>query len=152
MGEIKTFGALLGFSIKLEESIKNFYCKIIDDYKSYSKNILDEFSELVKGNRKRKLTLERIRRENINEMILQAISGLKPDGILTNIKGENSNSLSDILQKAIKLEEKSSQFYLDAANRANLILAEASRYFRKLAKENYDRCSRIELVYSKLRN
>ena len=144
MDDIKTFGSLLGFSIKLEESAINFYNKASRDSKFL--DIAGDLSDLVKGNKKRKTTLERIRRENVNEMILQPISGLKPCSSLININVEGSNKYLDILKKAIELEESSSKFYLDASNKANLILAEASRYFKKLAKGNDLRVSRLKLL------
>ncbi|MCD4669500.1 MAG: hypothetical protein K8S14_03545 [Actinomycetia bacterium] len=149
MDDIKTFGNLLGFSIKLEDSLMNFYNKASED--SRFLNIAEDLSILIKQNIKRKSILERIRRENINEMILQPIEGLKPDSSLINIETGEMGRSPDILERAVKLEENSSKFYIDASYKAKLVLAEASRYFIKLAKENDIRSSRLKSIYSKLR-
>jgi len=141
MDDIKTFGSLLGFSIKLEDSLINFYDKASKDSKFL--NITEDLSTLAKQNIKRKSILERIRRENINEMILQSIEDLKPDSSLINIEIGEMDKPLDILERAVKLEENSSKFYIYASDKAKLALAEASRYFKRLAKENDIRSLRI---------
>lgn len=42
----------------------------------------------------------------------------------------------DVSRAAKKIEQESSKFYEDASDKAHLILAEASRYFKKLSEEN----------------
>ena len=148
MDEIKTFGNLLSFCINLEGRMQDFYLGLVKDKEN--KILIERFLKLADQNRKRKLLLERIRRENVNEMILQPIEGLKPDIDFNQLTAEGNFKPLDILERSIKFEKIFSQFYLDAASKANLILAEASRYFKKLAKENYLRISELKILYDEL--
>ena len=81
-------------------------------------------------------------------MILQPISGLKPEESLANINTKEGFNSLDILKKAIELEKDSYRFYMDASGKAKLILAEASRYFEKFADENNVRSQKLtDLTY-----
>ncbi|MFC2159812.1 hypothetical protein ACFLQS_03750 [Actinomycetota bacterium] len=150
MVEIRSFGSLLSFCLDLEEKLENFYLELSTNKENKTYTTL--FSKLAKKNKRRGSLLERIRRENINEMILQSINGLIPGNNLTNIDSTIDLEFMDLLKKAIDFERSSSVFYLDASNKASLILAESSRYFKKLSKENEDRSLELEMIYSELNN
>lgn len=111
-----------------------FYKKASRD-KKFS-NIREDLLSLSDGNKKRKFILERIRRENVNEMILQSINGLLLGKSLVNFNTRGDFESLDVSRAAKKIEQESSKFYEDASDKAHLILAEASRYFKKLSEEN----------------
>lgn len=93
-------------------------------------DLLNDFSAQGKKNLK---LIERTRRENINEVVLQPISGLNAaDYVFGQISAESSSQadFSNYLKNSIA---KISNFYNDAADR--LPVDEAKRLFRQIAKK-----------------
>lgn len=143
--ELGTLGAVLRFAIELESRSAEFYQKAA----SLAKHSLAEgvFLALAEVKRKRKELLERSRRENINEMLLEPISGLKGSNYLVETELSSQMGYYDALRLAIELEEKSRRFYVDAAGRVNLL--EVTRVFEKLAEENANHKLRLESLHNK---
>lgn len=138
--EITTFGSLIRFALELENTAINLY-------EGSAKTLpnIAALPLLCDVHRKRYQTLELTRREKLNEMILEPIYELKRDDYLIEINGVKNAPAKDILKMAIDLEEQSAKFYSDSANIAKSLLAEASRIFQKLAKENEDNKGKLKL-------
>ena len=142
--ELGTLGAVLAFAIKLEGRSAEYY----EDAASLAKDspTSDVFLSLAEAKRKRKALLERSRRENINEMLLEPITGLKGSDHLIEMQLSSKMGYYDALRLAIEWEENSRRFYLDAAGRVNL--PELTRVFEKLGQENGDHKLRLESLHS----
>lgn len=141
--ELGTLGAVLAFAIKLEGHSAQFY----EEAASLAKEspASDVFLSLAEARRKRKELLQRSRRENINEMLLEPIVGLKGSDYLMETELSSKMGYYDVLQLAMELEENSRRFYLDAAGRVNL--PEVTKLFEKLGEENADHKLRVKSLH-----
>jgi len=134
MGRIVSFGSLLNFCIQLERRSAQFYGSLARE-SPRPELIL----KLAEGNRRRASLLERIRRENVTEMVLEPIEELSADGVVVP-----QDSAKEWLEKAARLEGNLGKFYREAAEKAHLVLAEARRSFDGLARENLRRKAELE--------
>ncbi len=128
--ELTTFGAVLKFALELEGKAVELYeeaaqlareAEIQEGFKAWA----------VTGEQNRK-KLERIRRENINEMLLESIEGLQADDYGVKEKPSRGMGNDQLLALALQLEGILEQYYRDAADR--LSLPEVARSFAGLAE------------------
>ncbi len=131
--ELGTFGAIMKFALEIENEVLSFY-------ESASQNARDQnlsglFGELFSRGQKRIKTLERIRRENVTEMILEPIIGLnsetyKPE--TTSSEGSDDNTVKRV---AVIIEKNLNEFYNQAAVKIDF-LSEVAYLFELLAEAN----------------
>lgn len=114
MASLNQFGAILTFAIELESQLADYYQIIGNDERS-------------KAATKRKSKLERVRRENVLEITLEAIDGLDEINYVMNL-----DDTSDDGQKAV--ETIASQFYKDVAPKINV--RQAQRALERCGKEH----------------
>jgi len=141
--ELNTFGSVLTFAVHLEDTARTFY-------EGLSGRVAHPFSqdllkELAEGNRKRRELLERTRRENVVEMILERISGLdrgEYDIELSNAPDKDDASNAKV---AVELEERMRMFYTESANKTRF-LPEVSRTLDKLARNSAEREARLKAL------
>jgi hypothetical protein len=124
--ELGTFGAIMGFALELEGQAAAFY------EAAARESLAARFDELAAGARKRQKRLERVRRENVSEMILESITGLEEATYRVELDPEADEG--GLRQQAIALEKATQRFYLDAG--AKLPLKDVTRIFKRLAREN----------------
>lgn len=134
--ELTTFGGLLSFAIDSEDAAEQFYqaAAAHEAFAEAQPTLLD----LAKQHQKRKARLERIRRENLNEMLLEPIADLGLDHYAVEAEVAPDATLPDLLGQAVQLEAQAQKFYQDSAIKAKSVLAEAARAFTKLAQQNGD--------------
>ena len=127
--ELGTFGAILKYAMEIEEEVNKFY----ESASGVAKDpkLVDRFQELHKRGEKRLKTLERVRRENVTEMILEPIVGLDSD----DYKIETSISESELVDTALSVERTLHGFYSEAAIKIEFLI-EASYAFELLAEAN----------------
>lgn len=125
-GELGTFGAVLGFALELEGQTAAFY------EAAARGSLAERFGELAARARKRQKRLERVRRENVSEMILESITGLEAAAYRVELDPEASEE--SLRRQAIALEDAAHRFYLDAG--AKLPLKDVTRIFARMAREN----------------
>lgn len=142
--ELGTLGAVLRFAIELESRSAEFHQETVSLAKDSPASGV--FLSLAEAKRMRKELLERSRRENINEMLLEPITGLQGSDYLTETELSSKIGYYEALQLAIQWEENSRRFYLDAAGRVNS--PELTRVFEKLGQENGDHKLRLESLHS----
>jgi hypothetical protein len=131
--ELGTFGAIMKFALEIESEVSSFY-------ESVSRNAKDPklsglFGELYSRGQKRIKTLERIRRENVTEMILEPIIGFnsetyKPETIVS--EGSDDNTIK---KAAVVIEKNLNEFYNQAAVKIDF-LSEVAYLFELLAEAN----------------
>jgi len=136
MARITSFGSLLRFAIELERRSAEFYRGRAD--RSECGGLPEK---LAQENGKRAAMLERVRRENVTEMILEPIQDLEasPGEIL-------EGDCSDWVSVAITFEERAAGFYREAGQKASRVLAEVRRIFERMAKANARRKTELEAV------
>jgi hypothetical protein len=123
--ELGTFGAIMKFALEIESEVSSFY-------ESVSRNAKDPklsglFGELYSRGQKRIKTLERIRRENVTEMILETY---KPETIVS--EGSDDNTIK---KAAVVIEKNLNEFYNQAAVKIDF-LSEVAYLFELLAEAN----------------
>ena len=133
--ELGTLGAVLRFAIELEGRSAEFY----QEAASLAENSVVEgvLLALAEAKRKRKGLLERSRREYINEMLLEPISGLEGSDDLVDTELSSDMDSQSVLRSARELEENSQGLYLGAAQKISH-LPQLARVFRKLGQGNAD--------------
>jgi hypothetical protein len=131
------------FALELEAQTLGFYENAselvsVDERKQI-------FLALKDGCAKRIKTLERIRRENVTEMILEPIKGL--DNELYTLNLDISESLDDasITASAKAIEETRKHFYEKGSLKIEFLI-EAATAFDRLADENQDNIDTLQMA------
>lgn len=133
--ELTTFGAVLGFAIEMESRAEKFYQAATQN--PVCSEVKETFVALADQAKRRRMILERTRRENVAEMILEPITGLETTDYLTDFAPTHELSCTDALRTGLELHKKAGRFYLDSSGRISLV--EAARILRRLAEEAADR-------------
>lgn len=135
--ELGTFGAILKYAIESEDASSIFYAKLAEKAEGECKSQLVEMSGASKKN---KLTLERIRRTELQEMILEAITGL--DTVNYDSKYSADCSLKEGLKAATTIEKNAAKFYADAAAKLGF-LGNTKNILLKMGKERTARAAKL---------
>ena len=128
---LTSFGALIRHAVTLEELAIEFYERSASITPGDRGSV---FLKLAKNHRQRKQLLEKVRREMICEMVLEPIEGLN-GGDYVPTPADAALEAQDF---ATRIEGLSRKFYADSAVVAWSVLAEASKVFERLARENGD--------------
>ena len=119
---LNQFGAVMTFAVELESQLAIFYTKAFAQADNENKAIYSKRAEDATTRQKK---LEKSRRENVTEIILEPIEGLNPPKInLESFKPEN----------IAEIEKEVAQFYLQASEKVNVL--EAQRVLKKCFKEH----------------
>lgn len=111
---LNTFGAILTYAIELETSLQTYYTSAGN-------------SDRARDADKRRVKLERARRENVLEITLEAIDGLDEANYSLNLADTSAAG-----QQAV--EQMAARFYADVAPKINV--REAQRLLEKCGKEH----------------
>ena len=114
MTSLNTFGAIMTFAIDLESRLHDFYKQAGN-------------GERAREADKRRSKMERVRRESVLEITLEAIDGLSQDNYDLDL-----NDISVVGQQAA--EKAAARFYTDVAPKINV--REAQRALEKAGKEH----------------
>jgi rubrerythrin len=139
--ELNTVGAVLTFAIKLEGYSAEFYLQAASRAEDSATG--EVFLSLAGARRKRKERVERSRREFVNEMLLEPISGLKASHNLVETELTSEMDSHAALRLARGLEEQSEALYLEAAEKISH-LPQLARVFKKLGQETAEHKLRLE--------
>ena len=131
--ELGTFGAIMKFAMETENDVTSFYesAKGLAE----SEELVSLFDSLVNRGQKRVKTIERIRRENVTEMILEPITGLDSDVFTpatTIPESPDDKTLQDL---AAEIENNLHLFYSQTAVKVEF-LSEVAYAFELLAEAN----------------
>lgn len=137
--ELGTLGAILRFALELEEKTLGFYQEAT---RQVGQPQLQElFREYARRGRRRRELLQRTRREDTAEMILEPITGFFSEDYEPDCDLPSGAGSAKVLEKALALEKKTARFYEVAASKVGII--EVTRAFRKLGRENAERINQI---------
>ena len=131
--DLGTFGAIMKFALEIESKVSDFYKEACERAKNDA--LAGLLKDLVTRGQKRIKTLERVRRENVTEMILEPIEGLDSDsfGIETVVSQDIDEAT--IKTMAYIIETTLQEFYTSAARKIDF-LPEAEYAFELLAEKN----------------
>jgi hypothetical protein len=125
-----TTGAILSFALEREVERGSFYDKCISTMTN--SELKDAFDFIKKEQKKRERLLNRFRRENVTEMILEPIHDFDSESFELGIALDNSLDNSYLRETAIKIEESSYSFFLRASEKTKF-LPEVSEEFKRLS-------------------
>jgi len=142
--ELGTFGALIGFAIELEVSSADFYDRA---KQAHPGGLAEEtFARLAEQASKNKVLLERTRRENVAEMILEPIAGIRREDYIADLALTSTADSSGVVSRALDLEDKVQRFYSAAAEKVSL--PEVKRIFARLAAKRAENSKTIVSLQS----
>jgi hypothetical protein len=114
MTQLNSFGSILTFAIELETRLRDYYTAAGDAQRAADAD-------------KRRVNLERVRRENVTEIKLEPIEGLHEADYALNLSDTSAAG-----QKAV--EAAAARFYTDTAPTINV--REAQRALERCARQH----------------
>ena len=137
-----SFGAILTFAEKIEKDNKNFYQKSVEkmtdsDMKSFFEGVLKNKDKQIK-------IIQRIRRENVSEMILEPINDFTREAFLFDIDSIDAATPEKIIETARKAEERNLQYYSAAAKKIKA-LPEVASALKQLSKKQKNLLKQMEV-------
>ena len=138
--ELGTFGSILKFALEQENEAIQFYKSASAHLSNQRLNEL--FSELVIRGEKRIKTLERVRRENTTEMILEPIVDFDSEKYSIGKAISDSGDDESLRKTATEIETMLENFYITAAKKIEF-LSEAAYAFELLAEKNAETKKRL---------
>jgi rubrerythrin len=141
---LTNFGAILNFAEKVEKEDMDFYRKASENPAGRPhQELLETFATEGKKN----LSLvQRTRRENVTEMILEPIRDFVRDSYQTVVEDADSMDAAAIQAAAAALESRAIRYYTDAAEKIRA-LPEVSRALKTLAKKRTKRLGQVENLF-----
>jgi len=137
---LSTFGAIMGFAAEMIGQTKDAYETLVERAKNPAlRETLQAF--LGEGGKNYSL-MEKTRRENVTEMILEPITGLHQEDYEINLKMLDPMGDVDVLRVAMILEEREKKFFRDASSKVPL--PEVARVFRKIAQKKEENLAKLQ--------
>ncbi|GFP26861.1 hypothetical protein HKBW3S42_00692 [Candidatus Hakubella thermalkaliphila] len=144
--KINTASAAISFAKKLEEDSAKFY---EDLSRKYIKDV-DVLLSFAKENRKNIVQVERAYYEVITDAIEACFAfNINPDDYAFKTELAEGASYSDVLEKAVEMEEKIIKFYSDAAEQSQSLMADVPRAFQMVAKKRDKRRAMLKSLLGK---
>jgi rubrerythrin len=140
---LTNFGAILNFAEKIEQEDMEFYRKATDSVAAEACRLL--FEIFVREGKKNLSLVQRTRRENVTEMILEPIRDFVRDSYQLRVENADDLDSTAFLVAAVALENRAIRYYSDAAQKIRA-LPEVSRALNTLAKKRSKRLSQIEKI------
>jgi rubrerythrin len=130
---LENFGSILSFAEDLEHQDITFYKAAAAnpacaDYK-------DMFEQFAADDKKNIATVQRTRRENVTEMILEAIKDFSGEPFCEQCEGAGQMNVADALDSARKLEDRAKRYYAQAAEKIKA-LPEVARALKTISKKH----------------
>jgi rubrerythrin len=141
---LSTFGAIMGFAAEIVGQTRDTYNALIE--KARNSALKEVLQELAVEKGKNHSLIEKTRRENVTEMILEPITGLDEEDYEVDLKRLEQRDDADLLRIALILEQREKKFFQDASTK--LPLPEVARIFRKISRkmeEDVEKLQRLGL-------
>lgn len=139
--QLENFGSILSFALELESEDAAFYQKAMDN--PDCSDCRELFQQLVHEGKKQEKALARSRQENVTEMILESINGLRSSEFEVERPAPESVSRTELLATAERLEGHAASFYSQAAEKLQPLSAGVARTFSRLSKKRGERKERL---------
>jgi len=140
--ELTSFGTLLKFALAMERAAAEI-AKLAEREECETRR--DELIHCARRHTKRGGQLERVRRERLNEVVLQRIDGMEAREYIPALDLPADATGPETMERMISVEESAACFYDDAAKIAANVLAGVDRTLRKLAKENHSLAASLKM-------
>jgi rubrerythrin len=137
---LENFGSILNFAEDLEHQDRDFYATAAANPNCAAYGML--FAELAADAERNMGTVQRIRRENVTEMILESVPDFKRADFCEVCEAASTLSASGALETATRLEARADRYYSEAAEKLKA-LTEVSRALRVLGKNRKAHIARL---------
>lgn len=138
---LTSFGAVLNFAESLEKDDLAFYNRAADA--ADTDPVRRCYAEMAREAKKNVSLVQRTRRENVTEMILEPIRDLLRDSYTVTVGDIHRMDAPALRSAAAALENRAIRYYDDAAERIRA-LPEVSRTLKTLAKKRRRRLDRLQ--------
>ena len=138
--DLGTFGAVMKFAMELESKSLSFYEGAVE--KAAGDELRSLLSLIKEKCDKRIATLERVRRENVTEMILEPITGLDSGSYKPVTSIPDSPDDKALQGIALEIEKSLHSFYVEAGAKIDF-LSEVAYSFEILAEANEESIERL---------
>ena len=129
---LENFGSILGFAEQLEKKDRDFYQKAIENPESAAYKAL--FETFAADAKKHIKLVERTRRENVTEMILEPIRGFSRASFSEDCGQPDGMNASEIVKAARCMEDRANRYYAEAAEKIKA-QPEVSRALKRIGKK-----------------
>jgi len=136
---LTTFGAIMKFAGEVVSQNEEIYKDLIQ--KAKDQTLKAFLQELAGEEGKNRTLMERTRRENVTEMILEPISGLRQEDYEIQPKTSKPAADAEILGVIATYEERAKRFFQDASSKVSL--PEVARTFRKVAQKKDENLNKL---------
>ena len=137
---LTTFGAIMGFAADIVGETEETYKALVQKAKAPA---FKETLQILLGEEKKNRSLmEKTRRENVTEMILEPITGLRQEDYEVSLTVQDRMEDADLLKAALLLEEREKKFFQDTSLKVSL--PEVARIFRKIVQKKEDNISKLQ--------
>jgi len=141
--KLNTASAVISFCRQLEEHGARFYEYLAQKYTKDGETLLS----FTKENRRNIVDIERAYYGVISDALEGCFSfDIDTDGFTFETGLAEGRSYSDVLRKAVGMEDKIMEFYSDAAEQSESLMADIARAFRMMAKKRKSRRSKLRLL------
>jgi len=137
---LQNFGSILNFAEELERLDQRFYEAALMNPAcgAYAKLFTDLASEAGKNVK----TVQRLRRENVTEMILEPVQDFTRASFCEGCAEAAILTAAEVMKAAQRLEARAERYYIEAAGKLQA-LSEVSRALRTLGKIRKTRAAKI---------
>ena len=137
---LTTFGAIMGFAAEIVGQTEETYNALMQKAKDSA--LKETFQVLMMEEKKNRSLMEKTRRENVTEMILEPLTGLRDEDYELKLAIQDRMGDADLLKAALVLEEREKRFFQDASSKVSL--HEVARTFRKIAQKKDDNIAKLQ--------
>jgi rubrerythrin len=137
---LTTFGAIMGFAAEMAGKAEEIYKVFVS--KAKAQGLKEVFQALAEGEGKNHALMVKTRRENVTEMILEPITGLRQEDYEFAQEVPGLGEDADLLRVALMIEEKGKRFFQDASSKVSL--PEVARIFRKAAQRKEENLAKLK--------
>ena len=137
---LENFGSILNFAEQIESEDQAFYEILVKnpacaEHKSIYEGLASDAKKNVK-------TIQRTRRENVTEMILEPIKDFVRAPFCEECQGADSLSAAEALETAKRLEDRGLRYYTEAAEKIKA-QPEVARALKMVGKKRKAHISKL---------
>jgi rubrerythrin len=137
---LASFGSILTFAEEMEIQDMTFYSQAINNPECSELKLM--FEQFIKECKKNIVIIQRTRRENVTEMILEPIQDFFRAPFCIDVIDGSAIDSADAVESTIIMEQRSVDYYTNAAVKIKA-LPEVSNALRKLNKKHSARLKKV---------
>ncbi len=136
---LTTFGAIMEFAGEITGKTGETYKTLAQKSKDLALREVLQALSIDEG--KSHSLMEKTRRENVTEMILEPITGLHQEDYEIDLKVTDPMEDTDLFKAALAFEEREKKFFSDVSSKVPL--PEVARIFRKMAQKKQENLEKL---------